>query len=153
MQLEQVVVRALTLMLSRAGSWHISKILRFNTCKLLIGVCNVPSGRHCACARGDEAHEMSQLICLRDWTCKRCTSFKSLHMTMYTCTFNHEASGLLRHVDAGVHPLHGATVCTIQHLRDWGCTMASNILQCNTFTQYCTPCSPLPDIAIAEYPQ
>jgi hypothetical protein len=84
----------------------------------------VNSGRSCACARGDEAHEMSQLMCLIDWTCKRFTGLKSLHMTMYICTFNHEASGLLRYVDAGVHPLKvGAAVCKIQHLRDWECTM------------------------------
>jgi hypothetical protein len=55
-----VVVRALTLIVIRAGSLHNLKILlRVNIGKLLIGVFKVNSGRHCACARGDEAHEMS----------------------------------------------------------------------------------------------
>jgi len=28
------------------------------------------------------------------------------HDNVHTCTFYQEASGLLRHVDSGVHPLH-----------------------------------------------
>ena len=53
----------------------------------------------------------------------------------WTWTFNHEASGLLSYVDAGVHPLKvGATVCKIQHLRDWECTMAPSNAICELHT-------------------
>jgi hypothetical protein len=59
-----VVVRVLTLIFRRPGSWHSLNTLLRMGCGKVIGAWKVNSGRSCACARGGEAHEMSQLICL-----------------------------------------------------------------------------------------